>query len=87
MDTQEAINDGQKQINGQLCYVDRTIVETIKLLRLAIASSPVLGKIDFEKVDRSLMHAYESSAAVASVKPPGCEPSFYGDPKWNPTTE
>jgi hypothetical protein len=87
MDTQEAINEGQKKINGQLCYVDRTIVETIKLLRLAIANSPVFGKIDFDKVDRSLMHAYESSAAVASVKPPGCEPPYYGDPKWSPSTE
>ncbi|HEU4766731.1 MAG TPA: hypothetical protein VFS77_05130 [Pyrinomonadaceae bacterium] len=93
MDTDAAIalqnqtNEGQKKINGQLCYVDRLIIETIKLLKIAIASSPQFSnRINFDEIDRKLRHAYDSSAAVASVKPPGCEPPYYGDPNWTPNS-
>lgn len=88
MATQTLTNEGQQKINGQLCYVDRVIIETIKLLKLAIANSPQFSsnKINFDEVDRKLRHAYDSSVRVASVKPPGCEPPYFGDPNWTPNS-
>ena len=88
MAAQALSNEGQKKINGQLCYVDQVIIDTIKLLKLAIANSPQFSsnRINFDEVDKKLQHAYDSSIRVASVKPPGCEPALYGDPNWTPTS-
>ena len=85
---QNLSNEGQAKINGKLCYVDRLIIDTIKLLKLAIANSPQFSsnRINFDDVDRKLQHAYDSSVQVASVKPPGCEPPYFGDPNWTPNS-
>jgi len=84
---QNEINSGQAKINGQLCYVDRLIIDAIKILKLAIASSPQIAqRMNFDELDRKLRHAYDSSVSVASVKPPGCEPPYGGDPNWTPNS-
>lgn len=97
MDSQEAnaaqesnnyqlkFNEGQARINGQLCRVDRMLVEILKLLRLEIAKFPGFAKAnkaDFERIDAMLVKAYHTSAEVAHIKPPGCEPPYTADPKW-----
>lgn len=86
MAAQALNNEGQAKINGKLCYVDRLIIDTIKLLKLAIANSPQFNRINFDEIDRNLRHAYDSSVRVASVKPPGCEPPYLGDPNWTPNS-
>jgi len=83
---QEETNAGQQKINGQLCYVDRLLIETIKSLKLAIANSPQFNRVNFEEVDRKLRYVYDRNSQVASVKPPGCEPPYFGDPNWTPNS-
>jgi len=82
-DAQKGVNDGQKKINGQLCRVDWMIVETLRLLRVEVAKLPAGAvKMDFDKIDKILTKAYYTSAAVAEIIPPGCEPQFVADPNW-----
>lgn len=78
------INAGQRKINGQLCHVDQILVEVIKVLKLEIAKLSAFSKANFDEFNKLLEYAYRTSAAVASVKPPGCEPAYTVDPTWNP---
>ena len=71
---QQGINDGQRKINGQLCRVDWMIIEIKKL--------PAAHQLDFERIDAILTRAYHTSAAVAEIRPPGCEPTLVADPNW-----
>lgn len=59
------------------------LIEIIKLLRAHVAKIPKLAKEDFVKIDEMLKKAYFASFAVASVKPPGCDPEYRPDPKWS----
>jgi hypothetical protein len=82
-EAQKGVNDGQKQINGQLCRVDWMLVEILRLLRVEVAKLPTSSiKLEFEKIDKMLTKAYYTSAAVAEIIPPGCEPQFKADPNW-----
>ncbi len=81
---QSEINAGQRKINGQLCHVDQILVEVIKALKLEIAKLSAFSKANFDEFNRLLEYAYKASAAVASVKPPGCEPAYTVDPGWTP---
>lgn len=83
--TLHKVTDGQRKINGQLCIVDQTLIEILKLIRLEITKFPKVAKQDFSKIDELLKKAYYASYAVASVKPPGCEPAYDPDPKWTVT--
>ncbi len=80
--TLQGLNDGQRKINGQLCIVDQTLIDILRLLRIALTKVPKLAKEDFTKIDELLKKAYNASHAVAHVKPPGCEPVYPPDPKW-----
>lgn len=80
--TQQDINDGQRKINGQLCRVDWMLVETLRLLRVEIKKLPAANQLDFERIDTILAKAYHTSAAVAEIRPPGCEPTLRADPDW-----
>jgi hypothetical protein len=79
---QQNINDGQRKINGQLCRVDWMIVETLRLLRVEMAKLPAANLLDYERIDAMLTRAYHTSAAVAEIRPPGCEPTLVADPNW-----
>ena len=79
---QQAINDGQRKINGQLCRVDWMLVEVLRLLRVEIKKLPAAHQLDFERIDAILTRAYHTSAAVAEIRPPGCEPTLVIDPNW-----
>ena len=82
-DAQKDINGGQKKINGQLCRVDWMLVETLRLIRVEVAKLPAGAvKMDFEKIDKMLTKAYYTSAGVAEIIPPGCEPQIIADPNW-----
>lgn len=80
------INAGQRKINGQLCHVDQILVEVLKALKLEIAKLSVFSKANFDEFNRLLEYAYKASSAVASVKPPGCEPAYTADPNWTPVS-
>lgn len=79
---QQAINDGQRKINGQLCRVDWMLVEVLRLLRVEMRKLPAANLLDFEKIDAILTRAYRTSGAVAEIRPPGCEPTLVVDPDW-----
>ena len=78
--TQTQINDGQKQINGALCIVDWKIIEALKTLTDALAATPGVNRVNLDQVNAALADAFRSSAAVAEIVPPGCEPSLQVDP-------
>lgn len=79
---QQRADEGQRQINGQLCRVDWMLIETLRLLRVELAHVPGIPRLDFERIDAMLKRAYYTMAAVAEIKPPGCEPQFVADPNW-----
>jgi hypothetical protein len=80
--SQSAINDGQRRINGELCRVDRQFVKIFQNLRSELAKTSAFAKADFTAFDRLLKEAYHMSAAVAGIKPPGCDPEYNPDPDW-----
>jgi len=77
MDTQEEINDGQRKINGALCYVDWHIIKTLKALTDALNRNSVLPPEDIQKIHEALTELYSTSKRVAEIKPPGCNPNFF----------
>lgn len=79
---QDDINDGQRKINGQLCRVDRKLVEILRLLRMELAKLPEFAAIDFAEFDTRLKEIYHISGAVAEIIPPGCEPQYPPNPNW-----
>jgi hypothetical protein len=78
--TQEQINDGQQRINGALCVVDWKIIEALKALTDALSATPGVHRVELERVNSALADAYRSSAEVAEIRPPGCEPALEVDP-------
>jgi hypothetical protein len=79
---QQQFNEGQIKINGQLVMVDQTLIEILRLIRIALMKVPKLAKDDFAKIDELLKKVYHASKDVAHVKPPGCEPAYPPDPNW-----
>ncbi len=73
MATQQEINDGQREINGALCYVDWNVIETLEALIDALKSKKVLSPEDLEKIYKPFKKAYYMSPKVAGIEPPGCD--------------
>lgn len=67
------IVEGQKRINGQLCHVDQMLIEILKLINGELAK---LTKRDQKKIDALLKEVTDISRRVASIEPPGCDPSY-----------
>ena len=76
MYTQQEINEGQKNINGALCYVDWHIIEAFEALRDALANSNVLSQQDLDLINEPFDKAYYTSEKVAEIIPPGCGSTF-----------
>lgn len=83
---QSQFNDGQRLINGQLCYVVMTLVETLRLIRLKMAKFEPGAEQDFEEIDRLLKRAYYACGQVSSIKPPGCDPEYPPEAGWTITS-
>jgi hypothetical protein len=80
--TQKEINNGQRKINGQLCRVDRRLVEILWFLREQLAQLPEFAKVNFSDFDKRLKEIYHISGDVAEIIPPGCEPQYKQNPNW-----
>jgi hypothetical protein len=79
---QEAINEGQRKINGALCYVDWQVIEALEALTKVLLKKGVLSRQDLEEANKALKKAYYTSPKVAGIEPPGCNPNFFsGDIK------
>jgi hypothetical protein len=76
MDSQHGINDGQRNINGALCYVDWHVIEAFKALRDALAYSNVLSQQALDQINKPFNKAYYTSERVAEIIPPGCGSNF-----------
>jgi hypothetical protein len=81
---QEKINQGQRWINYELCHVDESVFEALRVcveclreFKAALPPSPTARVIDLDKIDRAISAAETISKRVASIKPPGCEPPPY----------
>lgn len=72
--TQDEINKGQKQINGQLCLVDWDVIYSMKALLNALKDKGVLTDAELSKAKEKIDKAHDRSEKVASIDPPGCEP-------------
>lgn len=78
MYTQDEINDGQRQINGALCYVDWYVIEAFEALLKALAKRQVLSRKELEEINGIFQKAYDVSPKVAEIVPPGCARKFLG---------
>jgi hypothetical protein len=81
--TQDEINHGQRRINFELCEVDMSVIETLKMiveiLKKVRALPPLthdLQDLDFNKIEAAISKAYNTSKKVADIKPPGCEAPY-----------
>ena len=73
---QQKFNDGQKKINGALCYVDWHVIYSIKALVKALEDAGVLTDAQLSKAKKELDLAHYTSERVASIDPPGCDPNL-----------
>ena len=73
---QQAINEGQRNINGGLCYVDWQVIEAFEALRDVLANKNVLSQPDLDLINEAFDKAYYTSAKVAEIVPPGCGSDF-----------
>lgn len=79
MDTQQKkINEGQRQINGALCYVDWYVIEAFEALIDALVDKNVLSQQELGLVNEAFQKAYYISPKVAEIDPPGCARKFLG---------
>ena len=74
---QEEINEGQRKINGALCYVDWHVIKAIKTLTDVLVKNGVLRPQDVQELNQALTELYATSNGVAGIEPPGCNPNFY----------
>jgi len=73
--SQSAINNGQRKINFALTVVDVKLVKAIEALRDAIATLPAAHHMNLEALNQAITEVYRTSDKVASIKPPGCDPT------------
>jgi hypothetical protein len=75
-EAQKKTNEGQRDINGALCYVDWHSIKATKALTKALLNANVLTEKQLEEVKKELKRAYYTSEKVASIDPPGCGGNF-----------
>ena len=73
---QQKINEGQRDINGALCYVDWHVIKGLKALCKALEDAGVLTHAQLEEVNKEVKLAYYTSERVADIDPPGCGQNF-----------
>ncbi len=73
---QKKINEGQRDINGALCYVDWHSIKAMKALTKALQQAGVLTETQMHEVKKELKRAYYASERVAEIDPPGCGTNF-----------
>lgn len=75
--SQLAINNGQRKINYALTLVDKKLAAAIESLRDTIAALPAAHNMNLDDLNEAISDVYETSEKVASIKPPGCDPSWW----------
>lgn len=75
---QKKINQGQRDINGALCYVDWHEIKALKALLDELEQK--LPQLDLSKARKELHKAYYTSEKVADINPPGCGTNFEQEP-------
>ncbi len=73
---QQEFNDGQKEINGALCYVDWHIIYSINALIKALEDAGLLTEAQLHEARKKAKRAYYTSRKVAEIDPPGCGQNF-----------
>jgi len=74
--SQSAINKGQRKINFALTVVDVKLIKLIEALRDAVAALPAAHNINVDDLNKAITDVYQTSEKVASIKPPGCDPTW-----------
>lgn len=78
MSKQKKINEGQRDINGALCYVDWHVIKALKELTDELQRK--LPQLDLDEVRKEIDKAYYTSKRVADIDPPGCGTDFEVEP-------
>jgi hypothetical protein len=73
--SQQAINRGQRRINGDLTELGKTLAKTLQALKDAIKKSSIGSEIDCCAIQSDITKAIAISEKVAGYYPPGC---YYG---------
>jgi hypothetical protein len=73
--SQQAINRGQRRINGDLTELGKTLAKTLQALKDAIKKSSIGSEIDCCAIQNDITKAIAISEKVAGYYPPGC---YYG---------
>ena len=73
---QQKFNEGQREINGALCYVDWHVIYSINALIKALEENGVLMDAQLYKAKKEAKRAYYTSERVAEIDPPGCGQNF-----------
>ena len=73
---QKKINEGQREINGALCYVDWHILYAIHAVFKALEDAGVLTDAQLSAAKKEYDLAHYTSKRVASIDPPGCGGNF-----------
>lgn len=80
---QKEFNYGQARINFQLNEVDKDFVNALKMIMAALEKiknipefTQQLSAIDLDAICKAVTDAENKSNTVASIKPPGCEPTY-----------
>ena len=74
---QQEINDGQRKINGALCYVDWYVIEALEELIKALENNGSGLRINLDEAKKAIKVAYDTSPKVAGIEPPGCDRKFF----------
>jgi hypothetical protein len=70
--SQQAINRGQRSINGDLTELGKTLARTLQALKDAIKKSSIGSEIDCCAIQNDITKAIAISERVAGYYPPGC---------------
>lgn len=81
---QQKINEGQREINGALCYVDWHVIYSIHALIKALEDGGILTDAQLSKAKKELELAHYTSERVAEIDPPGCGTNFKKKEEENP---
>ena len=75
--SQQAINEGQQIINGELTELAKTFAKTFQALKDAIKASSIGRDINLGPIEHDITEAIARSEKVAGYYPPGC---YYSPP-------
>ena len=70
--SQQAINEGQQLINGELTELSKTFAKVLQTLKDAVKALSMGRQINLGTIEHDITEAIKRSEKVAGYYPPGC---------------